>query len=94
MYDDMMVMIRGMEDVKRGLLCMLFGGTPQEGEGPHVRSDINVVLCGDPGTSKSQLLSCIHQIAPRGIYTSGKGSSAVGLTAYVTKVREEREYDE
>ena len=50
MYDDMMVMIRGMEDVKRGLLCMLFGGTPQEGEGPHVRSDINVLLCGDPGT--------------------------------------------
>ena len=80
---------RGMDDVKRGLLCMLFGGTPQDSaDGPHVRSDINILLCGDPGTSKSQLLSCIHQIAPRGIYTSGKGSSAVGLTAYVTKVCE------
>ena len=77
---------RGMEDVKRGLLCMLFGGTASEASGPHVRADINILLCGDPGTSKSQLLSCVHQIAPRGIYTSGKGSSAVGLTAYVTKV--------
>ena len=82
-----MMMNRGMDDIKRGLLCMLFGGTPpKSNDGPHLRSDINILLCGDPGTSKSQLLSCIHQIAPRGIYTSGKGSSAVGLTAYVTKV--------
>ena len=41
---------------------------------------------GDPGTSKSQLLQYTHKLAPRGIYTSGKGSSAVGLTAYITKV--------
>jgi hypothetical protein len=44
-----------------------------------------VLLCGDPGMSKSQLLQYVHKIAPRGIYTSGKGSSAVGLTAYITK---------
>ena len=44
-----------------------------------------MLLCGDPGTSKSQLLSAVNRLIPRGQYTSGKGSSAVGLTAYVTK---------
>lgn len=149
-----------MDDVKKGILCQLFGGTMQQstassatsgenaasgdvdpddfnmsgesaqienignGNGadegtrtagaskgykpPHQRSDINILLCGDPGTSKSQLLSYVHkvrlmdittflfsgltdeafhcyQITPRGIYTSGKGSSAVGLTASVIR---------
>lgn len=50
-----------------------------------IRSEIHVLLCGDPGTSKSQLLSAVNRLVPRGQYTSGKGSSAVGLTAYVTK---------
>jgi len=49
------------------------------------RNELNVLLCGDPGTSKSQLLQYVHKVAPRGIYTSGKGSSAVGLTAYITR---------
>ena len=49
------------------------------------RGEINVLLCGDPGTSKSQLLGYVHKIAPRGVYTSGKGSSAVGLTASVVR---------
>ncbi|KAJ2774883.1 MCM DNA helicase complex subunit, partial [Coemansia nantahalensis] len=75
-----------MDDVKRGLLLQLFGGVRKQVPGaPRSRADINVLLVGDPGVSKSQLLSAVHGLAPRGIYTSGKGSSAVGLTAYVTR---------
>lgn len=82
-----------MDDVKRGLLCQLFGGTNNSSGASQgrFRGEINVLLCGDPGTSKSQLLQYVHQIAPRGIYTSGKGSSSVGLTAYVTKDPDTRE---
>ncbi|VDM33922.1 unnamed protein product, partial [Hydatigera taeniaeformis] len=76
------------EDVKKGILLQLFGGTRKDfaskGRG-NFRSEINILLCGDPGTSKSQLLQYVYSISPRGQYTSGKGSSAVGLTAYVTK---------
>ncbi|KAF9623122.1 hypothetical protein IFM89_037638 [Coptis chinensis] len=75
-----------LDDVKRGLLCQLFGGNALKlPSGATFRGDINILLVGDPGTSKSQLLQYIHKLAPRGIYTSGRGSSAVGLTAYVTK---------
>ncbi|OAQ72413.1 DNA replication licensing factor mcm4 [Pochonia chlamydosporia 170] len=77
-----------MDDVKKGILLQLFGGTNktfQKGGSPKYRGDINVLLCGDPSTAKSQMLSYVHKIAPRGVYTSGKGSSAVGLTAYVTR---------
>lgn len=75
-----------LEDVKKGLLCQLFGGCAKAfSSGQRFRGEINVLLCGDPGTSKSQLLSFVHKIAPRGVYTSGKGSSAVGLTAFVAR---------
>ncbi|KAI0267357.1 MCM-domain-containing protein [Gloeopeniophorella convolvens] len=80
-----------MDDVKKGILLQLFGGTNKSiargggGGGPRYRGDINVLLVGDPGTSKSQILQYVHKLAPRGVYTSGKGSSAVGLTAYVTR---------
>lgn len=60
---------------------------PQSFQGGKLRGELNVLLVGDPGTSKSQLLGYVHKLAPRGIYTSGRGSSAVGLTAYVTRVR-------
>ncbi|KAI0522835.1 hypothetical protein KFK09_005220 [Dendrobium nobile] len=75
-----------LDDVKRGLLCQLFGGNALKlPSGASFRGDINILLVGDPGTSKSQLLQYMHKLSPRGIYTSGRGSSAVGLTAYVTK---------
>lgn len=83
-----------MDDVKKGILLQLFGGTNktfEKGGSPKYRGDINVLLCGDPSTSKSQILMYVHKIAPRGVYTSGKGSSAVGLTAYVTRDPETRQ---
>ncbi|XP_065192829.1 DNA replication licensing factor mcm4-B-like [Sycon ciliatum] len=76
------------EDVKKGVLLQLFGGAKKDltntGHSAF-RSEVNILLCGDPGTSKSQLLQYVHHLLPRGQYTSGKGSSAVGLTAYITK---------
>ena len=75
-----------MDDVKKGILLQLFGGANKKfAKGGRYRGDINILLCGDPSTSKSQLLQYVHKIAPRGVYTSGKGSSAVGLTAYITR---------
>ncbi len=78
----------GLDDVKKGLLMQLFGGvskTLRRSGNARFRGDINILLAGDPGVSKSQLLQYVHKLAPRGIYTSGKGSSAVGLTAYITR---------
>lgn len=78
--------IAGHDNIKKGLLAQVFGGTHKQFEGRgRFRSDINVCLVGDPSTAKSQLLKKVNNIAPRGIYTSGKGSSAVGLTANIRK---------
>ena len=117
-----------LDNVKKGVLCMLFGGNhvrvkrgtgdrrrrreerenrsrdsdmdeddeeyddfDEENDKNPKRGDINILLCGDPGTSKSQLLSYVNKLSARGVYTSGKGSSAVGLTASVVRDPETRE---
>lgn len=78
--------IFGLLDVKKALLLQLTGGVPRRlPDGVKLRGDMHVCLMGDPGVAKSQLLKHIAAIAPRGVYTSGKGSSGVGLTAAVLR---------
>lgn len=79
--------IYGHTDVKKALLLLMVGGVSRSimSDAMKIRGDINVCLMGDPGVAKSQLLKHISTIAPRGIYTSGKGSSGVGLTAAVLR---------
>jgi replicative DNA helicase Mcm len=78
--------IYGHRDIKEAIMLLLFGGVPKSlPDGIQTRGDINVLLIGDPGTAKSQLLQYVARIAPRGLYTSGRGSSAAGLTAAVVR---------
>ncbi|XP_066300291.1 zygotic DNA replication licensing factor mcm6-B-like [Branchiostoma lanceolatum] len=85
--------IHGNDEVKRGVLLMLFGGVPKTTmEKTSLRGDINVCVVGDPSTAKSQFLKAVEQFSPRAVYTSGKASSAAGLTAAVVKDEESHEF--
>lgn len=78
--------IYGHDDVKKALLLQLIGGcTKKKKDGGLIRGDIHILLMGDPGVAKSQLMKKVCLIASRSIYTTGKGSSSVGLTAAVLK---------
>lgn len=80
--------IFGHEDIKKALGCMSFGGTRRVREdGITLRGDLNILLLGDPGIAKSQMLKFIEVVSPISVYTSGKGSSAAGLTASIIKDR-------
>ncbi|MEM4245970.1 MAG: minichromosome maintenance protein MCM [Candidatus Bathyarchaeia archaeon] len=78
--------IYGYQHIKEAILYLLFGGVRKTlPDGVTIRGDINVLLVGDPGTAKSALLQYTSRIAPRGLYTSGRGSTAAGLTAAVLR---------
>ncbi|KAL4571399.1 hypothetical protein LXL04_018158 [Taraxacum kok-saghyz] len=85
--------IFGHEDVKKAIACLLFGGSRKHlPDGVRLRGDINVLLLGDPSTAKSQFLKFVEKTAPVAVYTSGKGSSAAGLTASVIRDNSTREF--
>ncbi|EIE85988.1 hypothetical protein G6F46_002911 [Rhizopus delemar] len=85
--------IFGNEDIKKSIICLLFGGSKKIlPDGMRLRGDISVLLLGDPGTAKSQLLKFTEKVAPIAVYTSGKGSSAAGLTASVIRDPSTRDF--
>ncbi len=85
--------IYGYDHIKEAIAYQLFGGVPKVyPDGVRVRGDIHILLVGDPGTAKSQLLKYVAKIAPRGLYTSGRGSTAAGLTAAVVRDKDTGEF--
>ena len=85
--------IYGGDDIKKAIACLLFGGASKKlPDGMKLRGEINILLLGDPSTAKSQMLKFVERAAPISIYTSGKGSSAAGLTAAVIKNAQSGEF--
>ncbi len=77
--------IYGYDTIKEALMYIVFGGVAKHLPDISIRGELNILLVGDPGTAKSQLLQYIASIAPRGLYTSGRGTTAAGLTAAVLR---------
>ncbi|KAI9484300.1 MCM2/3/5 family-domain-containing protein [Zychaea mexicana] len=85
--------IFGNRDIKKAITCLLMGGSKKIlPDQMRLRGDISVLLLGDPGTAKSQLLKFVEKVAPIAVYTSGKGSSAAGLTASVIRDPSSRDF--
>jgi len=84
--------IYGHWELKEALALALFGGVPKVLEDTRIRGDIHILIIGDPGTAKSQMLQFISRVAPRAVYTTGKGSTAAGLTAAVVREKGTGEY--
>jgi len=86
LVDSIAPSIYGFREIKEAILYMMVGGVTRVApDGTRFRGDINILLVGDPGVGKSQLLKSVVKIAPKALYTSGKGSTAAGLTATVLK---------
>ena len=86
LIDSLAPHIQGQSLIKEAILLLIVGSNQRDlGDGSKIRGDINVFLVGDPGTAKSEMLKFCARIAPRGLYTSGRGSTAAGLTAAVVK---------
>ncbi len=77
--------IFGNEHLKEAVMYLLFGGVSRSLPDMNIRGEMNALIIGDPGTAKSQLLQYVSRIAPRGLYTSGRGTTAAGLTAAVVR---------
>uniref|UniRef100_A0A3B0NAX9 DNA replication licensing factor MCM6 n=1 Tax=Theileria annulata TaxID=5874 RepID=A0A3B0NAX9_THEAN len=82
----------GNYEIKKGLLLLLVGGVHKSSRDAKLRGDINMCIVGDPSTAKSQFLKFVESFAPRAVYTSGKGSTAAGLTAAVFKDHDNNDY--
>ncbi|MEM3911528.1 MAG: minichromosome maintenance protein MCM, partial [Saccharolobus sp.] len=84
--------IHGHLEIKEALALALFGGVTKVKPDTRIRGDIHVLIIGDPGTAKSQMLQFISRVAPRAVYTTGKGSTAAGLTAAVVREKGTGDY--
>jgi replicative DNA helicase Mcm len=77
--------IYGYDHIKEAIMYLLFGGVSKTLPDLTIRGELNALIVGDPGTAKSMLLQYVSRVAPRGLYTSGRGTTAAGLTAAVIR---------